>query len=572
MVPDIRDEIFKNCINKNFRAAITVERSGCMAGINEAVKKAKEIGLTVEYCLEDGALVAVGDKAMIISGNPKQIAQAEEVVMGLMAMSSGIASAARQAIINADGKLKIVAGAWKKMPPTIKELVRHAVAVGGADYRITNLPFLYIDKNFVRMFGGIAQTMQNIGHIENMTKCIQLKGDSGNIVTEAEIAVCGGASIVMVDSGVISDVEKVVAHLTSKGLRERVQIAFAGGIKIEDIKYLAQKDIDILDIGLQIIAAPLLDMRLDVLSEKTSIEVNLFEKTELLFEEITLKNANLNQIADLIADVLQIDRKEVLVIDVQDSILSVDILRKKINLANIISKEKEILQKLAKIEGVQLCPNSSIHSEGILGLIAVSPEDKEKVLGRSYDMSENVQSNISRRVMIFPTGKELISACIKDTNSPLIKQKLEQKGFFASIGEIIDDDVDIIYSKFINALNEGYGVVITTGGTGAESKDCTIEAVLKLDNDAQTPYIMKFQKGSGRHKKDGVKIAVGQVDCAIIISLPGPNDEVKAVLDIIADNLINFNGKKQLAQLIAQRLREVLLDKSVHYKGNNHHK
>ncbi len=49
-----------------------------------------------------------------------------------------------------------------------------------------------------------------------------------------------------------------------KGLRSQVRLAFAKGIRIEDIPELTQCGIDILDIGCAILDAPLLDMRLDV--------------------------------------------------------------------------------------------------------------------------------------------------------------------------------------------------------------------------------------------------------------------------------------------------------------------
>ena len=44
------------------------------------------------------------------------------------------------------------------------------------------------------------------------------------------------------------------------------------------------------------------------------------------------------------------------------------------------------------------------------------------------------------------------------------------------------------------AVEAGYGVVVTTGGVGAESKDHTIEALLKVDPQAATPYLTYFRR------------------------------------------------------------------------------
>ncbi len=55
------------------------------------------------------------------------------------------------------------------------------------------------------------------------------------------------------------------------GLRNRVTIAFGGGVGLEDIDELKRLDIDVLDIGRQIVDAPLLDMRLEIESIETRI-------------------------------------------------------------------------------------------------------------------------------------------------------------------------------------------------------------------------------------------------------------------------------------------------------------
>jgi nicotinate-nucleotide pyrophosphorylase (carboxylating) len=45
-----------------------------------------------------------------------------------------------------------------------------------------------------------------------------------------------------------------------------VQLAFGGGVTLENIEELKALDIDILDIGRPIVDAPMLDMRLEIIS------------------------------------------------------------------------------------------------------------------------------------------------------------------------------------------------------------------------------------------------------------------------------------------------------------------
>jgi nicotinate-nucleotide pyrophosphorylase (carboxylating) len=47
-----------------------------------------------------------------------------------------------------------------------------------------------------------------------------------------------------------------------------VQVAFGGGVTLDDVDALKALDLDILDIGRHIVDAPLLDMRLDIVEAR----------------------------------------------------------------------------------------------------------------------------------------------------------------------------------------------------------------------------------------------------------------------------------------------------------------
>ena len=261
---DIRDSIFSTIADQIFVADIRVERDGILAGVTRLKPALLEIGVTIDYLAEDGGAVKAGDVVVTISGSPKQMALAEEFAMGLLAKTSGIATAARRAVTLAGGELRIVAGAWKKVAPELKWSVREAVATGGAAFRISDQPFLYLDKNFVRMLGGIRETLAVVAAMDDKIKSIQVKGESGDILDEALLAVHSGADILMVDTGNLHDVLRINQLLIQTNQRHKIKIAFARGIGVEAIPSLKGLGIDILDIGTGIIDAPLLDMKLDV--------------------------------------------------------------------------------------------------------------------------------------------------------------------------------------------------------------------------------------------------------------------------------------------------------------------
>jgi nicotinate-nucleotide pyrophosphorylase (carboxylating) len=261
---DIREIIFAGINGRRFSAEIVAERDGVVAGIVRLQAALAEAGIGVELLPGDGAAVRAGSVVARITGTAKQIAVAEEFAIGKLAKSSGIATAARRAVELAGDEMKIVCGAWKKMPPEIKPIVREAVVCGGAAFRITDQPFLYLDKNFVRMLGGIEATLKAVASVRDKLKVIQLKGEFSEVAQEALTAATHGADILMIDTGGLADFEAARHALVAANLRQRVKLAFAKGVRLQDIPTMKGRGIDILDIGSEIVDAPLLDMKLDV--------------------------------------------------------------------------------------------------------------------------------------------------------------------------------------------------------------------------------------------------------------------------------------------------------------------
>lgn len=128
----------------------------------------------------------------------------------------------------------------------------------------------------------------------------------------------------------------------------------------------------------------------------------------------------------------------------------------------------------------------------------------------------------------------------------------------------MSDDLYDIKEKLEDALNRGFGLLITSGGVGAEDKDKTVEAIHSIDENAATPYIVKFKKGTGRHVKDGVRIGVGTEGLSTMISLPGPHDEVELAMPVLIKGLRENWDKMHLADCLAG----VLANK---WKTKNHH-
>lgn len=283
------------------------------------------------------------------------------------------------------------------------------------------------------------------------------------------------------------------------------------------------------------------------------MSMNLLEKTELWINHITLKDVNLTELADIVASVLGLQKGEVMVVDVRPQHITFDVLVQEIPQENFLGKEKAILNALQSVQGVTLYEDTYIHSNGILGQICanLSDEQEKELLNTVDNMTSEIRNNVLHRAIVFPTGFELQQGLIEDTNTPYIKCLLENEGYKVTIGEIMSDDLYDIKEKFEDALNRGFGLLISSGGVGAEDKDKTVEAIHSIDQTAATPYIVKFKKGTGRHVKDGVRIGVGTEGLSTMISLPGPHDEVELAMPVLIKGLRENWDKAYLAECLA---------------------
>jgi nicotinate-nucleotide pyrophosphorylase (carboxylating) len=265
-IPDLWDEIFSVTAGTEVTAAVVAGADGLISGTTAAEEEAAKLGLTLQNILAEGSDVNEGDEIARFSGTPRQVVLGGEAIIGLMAKPSGIATSARACVKAAGKKMKVVSGAWRKMPPSDREAIRLALKTGGAGDELSGDPLIYLDYNTITMFGGIKQGIEAVSKTaEDRTMAVQLRGSHTSILKEAVEAVECGAGILFVDTGEQLDVMEVAFELERTGLRKKVKVAFGGDITQKDLRKLKGQDINIVDVGKEIADAPFLDMRLEMI-------------------------------------------------------------------------------------------------------------------------------------------------------------------------------------------------------------------------------------------------------------------------------------------------------------------
>jgi len=294
------------------------------------------------------------------------------------------------------------------------------------------------------------------------------------------------------------------------------------------------------------------------------MDYRLLEKTELWISPVQLKGADLGACARAVGGVLGLGDDEIMVTDALEDRLALDILVPTVEASQIVAREEPLLKALASVPGVQLSDDTKVHSEGILGLISLDEGAGREVLERSLTMLDQITENIRKRSIVFATGPEVLNGQIKDTNTPFLLESLRVSGYEAVRGPVLTDELGSIVRAFLWATENAYGLVITTGGVGAEGKDMTLEALTGLDPQAATPYVLKFRKGFGRHQKDGVRLGVGRFTQTLIVCLPGPHDEVVLLWPVLKEGLMANWDHETLANSLARALRQKFLSHTEH--------
>ena len=266
---DIRNLIFQKYADDWYIARITAERDGILSGVAQALAVAEELGITVMQHKAEGDLIAAGDVIFTIYGIPIQLAKAEDRMIGAVAAPSGVATAARRFCEAAGESVRVVCGSWKKLPEPLRDIYRQAVITGGCATRMLDEPMVYLDKNYVAMFGAIEDTLNAVNSAEELKerkKVVQVKGRTAGLAAECWEAARYGADVIYVDTGDLDDMAKV---LDAMEYMETVpQIAFGGNVTLDMMERIKSYPIAMVGVGKAIIDVPMIDMCMDVVPKQ----------------------------------------------------------------------------------------------------------------------------------------------------------------------------------------------------------------------------------------------------------------------------------------------------------------
>jgi nicotinate-nucleotide pyrophosphorylase (carboxylating) len=189
--------------------------------------------------VEDGARVAAGTVLATLEGPAAVLLTAERTALNLLQRLCGIATATRDYVDAAAGRIRILD--TRKTTPTLRALEKYAVrAGGGTNHRAGLFDQILIKDNHVRLAGGVARAVA-AARAARPGMSVEVEAQS---VAEAGEAADAGADIVLLDNLSTADIHSAVAAVAG-----RARIEISGGVTLDRIPELAATGADFVSVG-----------------------------------------------------------------------------------------------------------------------------------------------------------------------------------------------------------------------------------------------------------------------------------------------------------------------------------
>jgi len=239
-------------------AVMAARKAGVIAGLPVAQETFRQIdpSLKFEILHADGSKVAAGTALARISGEARSILTAERVALNFVSRMCGTATlTARHAELIAHTKAKVCC--TRKTTPGLRALEKYAVRCGGGmNHRFGLDDAILIKDNHIAVSGSITAALRAakaaIGHLVK----IEIEVDN---LDQLDEVLAEGADVVLLDNMTPDQMREAVRRIAG-----RMKTEASGGVRLDNIKEIAEAGVDLVSSGSITHSAPVLDIGLDI--------------------------------------------------------------------------------------------------------------------------------------------------------------------------------------------------------------------------------------------------------------------------------------------------------------------
>jgi nicotinate-nucleotide pyrophosphorylase (carboxylating) len=239
------------------RAVIEARQPLVVCGLEVAHEVFRRLDpeLAFERCADDGDAVAPGVIARI-EGPLRSLLTAERSALNFLMRMCGVATYTRRFVEAIAGTDAMILDTRKTLPGW-RTLDKYATAVGGAHNHRTGLyDGILLKDNHVALAGGVAQAVKSAraGRLDHLRLQVEVES-----LADALAAVEAGADSLLLDNMTVDAIREVV-----KQLGGRVLLEVSGGVRLENVRRLAETGVQRISIGALTHSAPAADVALEI--------------------------------------------------------------------------------------------------------------------------------------------------------------------------------------------------------------------------------------------------------------------------------------------------------------------
>lgn len=243
-------------------AVLASREDGIVSGmaLAEAAFGLMDAKLAFKAMVSDGDTVKPGDVLAEISGTARAILSAERVALNYLMRMCGIATyTAAFADLTAHTKAKVCD--TRKTIPLHRAFDKYAVRCGGgSNHRFGLDDCILIKDNHIAVSGGVAKAVENARAYVGHTVKVEIEVDRLDQFKEALTA---KPDIVLLDNMSNDQLREAVA-INEKDNGGAVKLEASGNVNIDTVKAIAETGVDYISTSKITMAAPTLDIGLDI--------------------------------------------------------------------------------------------------------------------------------------------------------------------------------------------------------------------------------------------------------------------------------------------------------------------
>ncbi|MBW1719310.1 MAG: carboxylating nicotinate-nucleotide diphosphorylase [Deltaproteobacteria bacterium] len=243
-------------------AVIVAKEDAVIAGTFVAQETFMQMAPDIQFkeIREEGSEVSSGDAVMGLYGKLAAILQAERVALNFLQRLCGIATLTRDFVRELSG-LPCRLVDTRKTTPGIRLLQKYAVRVGGGhNHRYGLSDGLLIKDNHIAACGSIKESINRARSKAPHTLLLEIEVTE---IEELKEAIEAGADAVLLDNMNPATLKDAVS--LARRLKPRIILEASGGIRLENVREIAQTGVNIISVGLITHSARASDLSLKVL-------------------------------------------------------------------------------------------------------------------------------------------------------------------------------------------------------------------------------------------------------------------------------------------------------------------